>query len=178
MPARLPLGEQAKLRAFSLPATTAAEGETKERRSWSRREEFFVAEGLADINKVGVIQRQYSNGNAANCRPADQNGGLPSEMTVPPVPSGIEQPGQLLRSWIDTGDVRAFVAVAMQARKGQVVEDRGATMLASDDVVDGERNRWIVALVHPAVFAGITSPLPYPSRQRFGHRHLKNPSAS
>jgi len=67
----------------------------------------------------------------------------------------MKQRGQLSRSWIDAGDIGPLVLVAMQATPGQVVQDRFASMLLSDDVVHLKR-QWIENRQNPTVIAPVS----------------------
>lgn len=69
-----------------------------------------------------------------------QIGPRPLEVFGPDIPARVKQPYDLAGTWIDTGEVWAFVSVAVNARKREVFEFGLSTMLAGDDMVDLERS--------------------------------------
>jgi hypothetical protein len=67
----------------------------------------------------------------------------------------MKKPNQRRGRVVDPGDVWPFVAVAVQASQRQIVQLRFTAMLASDDVVNVERQR-IHRRRKMAVFATFT----------------------
>ncbi len=82
---------------------------------------------------------------------------MPTEVSIPLVPSRVEQLGDLPREGIDPGDVRSLVAVVVEAGESQVAERRRTAVLTGHDVVNRERDCGIIHLWHAAVFADVTS---------------------
>jgi len=77
---------------------------------------------------------------------------MPCEVIVPFVAPRVIEAYQLSVFRIEPGDVRSFVAIAMEAREGQVLENRQSAVLLSDDMVDLER-QGIKGRRHQAVLA-------------------------
>jgi hypothetical protein len=53
----------------------------------------------------------------------------------------MEQLGESLRAWVDAGEIRAFVMVAVVAGKGKVGKMIAAAMLLGNDVLGVKRRK-------------------------------------
>ena len=62
-------------------------------------------------------------------------------MLRPDVLSGMEQAYNFSAGWINTGNVRAFIAVAMNAAQSQIIWLCYAAVLTGNDVVNLKRGR-------------------------------------
>ena len=82
---------------------------------------------------------------------AHNQGARPLEVDVPPIQPWVKEPNKLSGLWICSRDVRALVAIAVQTREGEVIENTQAPMLACNDVVDvkrqGVQGGWKVAIL-------------------------------
>ena len=76
------------------------------------------------------------NRSSANCRSACKHGPYPLEVSIPLVRSRMEEPNKLARTRINSGYVRTFVAIAVQAGEGEILKDSEPSMLACNDVID------------------------------------------
>ncbi len=72
----------------------------------------------------------------------------------PAIPPGMEQPGQFTRVRIKSGEVRAFVEIAVVAGQREVFRRVAAIMLARHDVFDMKSQRFL-GLRQSAVFASV-----------------------
>lgn len=117
-----------------------------------RWEKPFFGKCFAEFNTERVIDVEHRDGDSADGSPADKVGASPAKMPMPLMAPRVEEPRELARPWVNAGDVRALVAVVVEAGEGQITAERGAVMLDGDDVVDLER-RIVVILGNVAVFA-------------------------
>lgn len=60
-------------------------------------------------------------------------------MVAPSVLAWVEKPDEVASCRIMPGDVRALMPVAVEAGQGKIVDGRGTSMLARDDVIDVKR---------------------------------------
>ena len=89
----------------------------------------------AQGNGGGVIDSQNFNRCAANRSVAGEHGPLSAEMLIPTIPARMKQPDDFMRHRIDAGQVRALVAVAIDAAQRQVFLLRRPAVLLRNDVI-------------------------------------------
>src|SRR4051794_6999051 len=80
-------------------------------------------------------------------------------MVNPGITARVEERGHLPGIGVDSGDVGAFVQVAVDAGQGKVRGVVGPAVLLRGDVLDVE-GREIMLLAEQAVFTAISSPPP------------------
>ena len=107
--------------------------------NWRKRP--FADQVFAEVHGLGIVDLQDGNRGASNGSPPDQVGAIPDEMPFPSVFSRVKQPHHAVGLRVQTGDVRPFVAVAEEARKGEIIDLSRPSVLAGDDVVDRMRQR-------------------------------------
>ncbi len=83
--------------------------------SLGRRKATFFDERLADDNGFRVVHDQHHDGRPPHRCLAHENGAVPAKMLRPLVSPWVEEPGELLRHWVDTRDIWPFMRVAMEA---------------------------------------------------------------
>jgi hypothetical protein len=71
---------------------------------------------------------------------------------------------------VNAGQVRSFVQVAINARQSQVAEIVRAAVDLWDDVLDVERRKGGVFLMHPAILATMAGALPDAGSRARAHR--------
>jgi hypothetical protein len=81
-------------------------------------------------------------------------------MVFPDVGSGMEKAGQLSRFWIDSGQIRPFVQIALAAGQREIHRVITPAMGLSHDVLDMEK---LIeeSLRDLAVFAPSQGPIPH-----------------
>ncbi len=77
------------------------------------------------------------------------------------MPARVEEPRELPRPRVDTGQVRPFMEVVLVAAESQVAGVISTLVLLGDDMLDVKREEGIVVLVQPAVFAAPIGSSPY-----------------
>jgi len=118
------------------PATTCSRGATA---MYGCRALWIPSQGhqrRAPLNLIGIVEVQYAHrGPSLWCEAIDY---CPSQtkMVFPAIPSGMEQGGNGACPWINRGEVAAFVPVAYPATQAEVIFNRLAVMLFSDNMVD------------------------------------------
>ncbi len=115
-----------------------------------------------------MVHPEYVDGRATDRRAADEDATIEPEMMAPFVPSRMIEPRHLAGRWVEAGEVRAFVDIAVVAREREVARNRASAMLAGDDMIDFERHPR-PGLRQAAVFAAPGSSLAYQSFQRGIH---------
>src|SRR5688500_8610340 len=101
-------------------------------------------------------------------RTADQSRAAPAEMTLPALLSRLKKPGFFSGLCIDPAKIGSLVAIAGEARQGEILERCLAIMFLGDDMLDLERE-CVEPLVHLAVFAAVASSAPHALFERDGH---------
>ena len=96
----------------------------------------FFNELASMANAPRQIDCQDGNGHSPYRCAAHKQRTSPSEVTIPPLASGVEKPGLLFCSGIDAPKVRAFVSIASKASEGQIACNGIAAMLFRRDVLD------------------------------------------
>jgi hypothetical protein len=151
---------QRELRVRCAPATLILRS-VQRKRSFGWREVPFRKECRTDFDGFGIIHCQHYNSRAPDGSKSDKIGTVPAEMPRPFVASRVEELGEPLTSWINPGDVRPLVAVAMQARESQIVHRGWPPVLTCDDVIDGKVDSGIEPLRDAAILASEVRSLPY-----------------
>src|SRR5208337_1462837 len=123
-----------------------------------------------------MIHRENDEGRSPHSGLADQVRAIPPEVTLPLIPSRVEQPGNPPGLRVNSGDVRPLVSIVMQARQRKIVERCGTAMLTRDDIVDWKWHCRIAGLRHPAILAGVPRSLPHFLRERWVHGDVIYPS--
>src|SRR5262249_60551392 len=111
------------------------------RSSGSRREAPLGDQLPAQLDGVGMIDRQHADRHAADRRQADQLRATPAEVLRPPVAPGIIQSDNFTCYFVETRKIWTLVPVASGTGQGQVAESRLPPVLLGEDVVDVERPR-------------------------------------
>lgn len=124
------------------------------------------------FDEIGIVQRQNGNRCSTLASQPLQAWSDPGEVTAPLLPARIEQSRQAFGDWIKTGNVRAFVAVAVEASQGQIAENGFAAVLSREDVIDGEGDSGIKFLSHLTILAPQPSAGADFSGQRGVHQRL------
>jgi hypothetical protein len=101
------------------------------------------------------IEHQESNGGAANGGATDNRSSFQAKVMAPLMAPWIEQASEPAIDRIKRSDVRPFVLVVRQARKGTIRHQRLSAMLLGDDVIDLERRR-AASPWHAAVFTPVS----------------------
>jgi len=96
-------------------------------------------EGLSHREKIRIVDSEHGNGGPPNGRPAGQRCPSPHEVVVPPVYPWMEEPNDLARVGICPGNVRTFMPITVKTRQGEIIENRLASMLTRNDVIDVKR---------------------------------------
>jgi hypothetical protein len=81
------------------------------------------------------------------------------EVVAPILQSRMKQSGDFLGVWVEAGEIRPFVKIAVMARQGEVSRVVCASVLTCRDVLDVKR-QWFQKLRQRAVFAAVPCPLP------------------
>jgi hypothetical protein len=118
----------------------------------SRRETPFHDERLSGGDHHRGIHCEHADGGPADWCQADEHRPLPVEVIAPAVSARVVEPGQLPGRRVESGDVRALVEIAVNARNREVRRIVVLFMLFGDDVIDlvwAPRGR----LREPTVFA-------------------------
>lgn len=115
----------------------------------------FEKEQLAHADRQRVIYVQHVQSSAPDRRQTHKHRAFVSKVISPPVRAWIKQSNQRAGSGrIQTGDVWAFMDVAMKAREREIGENGRAAVLRRDHMIDLEW-RLISARRHMAVFAAM-----------------------
>jgi hypothetical protein len=88
------------------------------------RECLFFAQSFPHRNNVWVIDGEHLNRDPTNRCSTSEDGAYPLEMFSPPVHPGIEEPDELSRVGICSGEIRTFVPVAVKTGEGEVLKYR------------------------------------------------------
>lgn len=96
---------------------------------------------------------------SADGRAAEQDGLIPFEMVLPPIPPRVEQSRQLPSGRIDSSDVGSLVIVAREARECEVLEIICVVMFPGDHMVDLKRED-VESLGKAAILADLFRPCP------------------
>ena len=119
-------------------------------------------------NAVGEIYLQHFDRGPATSRATNKDRTTPPEMSRPSLASWAEERHYGPRVRIHAREVRPFVVVAIKARKGQILGDRGTAMFERDDVVDLKRQN-VQRLGQVTVFASVKGTLPNQTLPRLIH---------
>jgi hypothetical protein len=120
-----------------------------------RDKQTFPYQPCSQNHRWRVVKSKEIDSYAADSRSTDDSCPDPAKMTGPPLATRVEQLSESAGSRIDAGDVGPLAIVAVHAGKSEVPHRGTPAVLAGDDVVDLERNRWESGLGHPTVFAGV-----------------------
>lgn len=82
------------------------------------------------------LDRRSTDGRAAH-----EQGSVPAEVSLPLVPSRMEEPSSASRLRVDPGEVRSFVMVVGKTSQGEIAKVRRASVLFRHHVIDLMRNR-------------------------------------
>jgi hypothetical protein len=85
--------------------------------SFGRWEKSFFAQRRSNGDGIRIIQVEYCNRYTAHSRLAHEIGALPAKVPSPRMSSWVKERCEFPRSRIDASDVRAFVAVTVEARE-------------------------------------------------------------
>jgi hypothetical protein len=92
---------------------------------------------LTILDTVFTVHLQDQNCRAAGwCATLDPHISLNCKVFIPPLLTGVVQPGKLSRFWVKTDQIVTFVSIALMTCQAQVVEVIGAAMLNGDDVIN------------------------------------------
>jgi len=130
----------------------------------STPEYVLFSQSPSQTNHFWVIDEQYRHRHAANLCPALKFRTVPHEVFWPAVCSRMKKANKLARLCIESRDVGAFEAIAMDASKCQILPYGLATMLPADYVINLEWCR-IECRRQMAVFATSTGSLPDKANQ-------------
>ena len=86
-----------------------------------------------------VIDIEYGDGRTPDPSSADQHSSKPLGMASPRLPTGIEQPKDVISQRIESTKIRAFVEIAAEAAPSEIIRMITAAMLFGDDVFDVKR---------------------------------------
>jgi len=89
--------------------------------------------------KPRIVHRENQNGRATNFRFPDQIFAIPVEMVGPLIPARVKQRDYFAGLEVFTGNIRTLALVAVEARKGQILQARLAAVLSGDYMVDMKR---------------------------------------
>jgi len=120
---------------------------------------FQITYGKAECNSPVSVHVQDIRGRPADRSQAANNAAFDGEMLVPGVRSWIEQPSELGTRRVQSGEVWAFVEVAVPTGECQVVRLIAATVGPSHNVFDLETVR-VVPLGKPAILAPLSCTVP------------------
>jgi hypothetical protein len=112
-----------------------------------------------NCNEVSLIDREHLSCNEPDFALGRQNGSVPLKMVRPTIAPRVEETDDEAGRRMPPCDVRTFMPVAVEARKGEVVSGGCAAMLTGDDMVDMEW-QWVPRSRQVAVFAAATRTLP------------------
>lgn len=141
-----------------------------------RRKSALVAKTLPDREPRGIIDVQDIDGDLASARLSDQKSTAPTEVTVPDLPSRMEQRHDSALQ--QSRQIRSLGSIAFRAREAKVLRLIAATMLPGNDVLDMEREEVKVVLMDSAVFAAPTSPPPNERSRAKADHQLPEDSAN
>jgi hypothetical protein len=83
----------------------------------------------------GVVDAQECNGCTARGRISVQSSSTPEKVFTPDVAARIVQPNDFAALSINSGNIRSFEAIAVDAGERQILEDGRSTVLKSNNVI-------------------------------------------
>jgi hypothetical protein len=107
---------------------------------------------LSQGNVLFAIDSQHLYCRSTDIGDPQQFGAEPGEVIFPTVLARMKKPRQLLRLRVDSGNVWAFVGVAVVTCQGKILGRVVATVLFCDDMFDLER-QLVECLRQPTVLA-------------------------
>ncbi len=102
----------------------------------SRWETAFGNQGFADGNHARLVRVKDLDRGPSEGSESNENSRPPGKMLSPLVAPRMIEANDFLGHRIDSGDVRAFMHVAMDTAEGQVRERVAPAVLTGDDMVD------------------------------------------
>ena len=84
---------------------------------------------------------------------------MPLEVFRPRLTPGMEELGECARLWIEAGDIRPFVQIAIDTRRGEIFWTVTPTVLFGNHVLHLESRQGGLFLSQPARLAAMSRPL-------------------
>jgi len=84
---------------------------------------------------------------------------MPLEVFRPRLTPGMEELGECARLWIEAGDIRPFVQIAIDTRQGEIFGIVSPEMLFGNHVLHLESRQRGLFLSQPAILAAMSRPL-------------------
>jgi hypothetical protein len=123
------------------------------------RQSPFEDQTSANRHRIGVVHVEYANGGPPGWGKSQDPRPTPLEMIRPGLAAGMEEVDDLLAHWVNTGEIRTFIRVALYTGECKIVILSLATVLLGGDVIhrkrEAERH-----LGHLAVFTCLACSLP------------------
>lgn len=80
-------------------------------------------------------------------------------MLAPDIRSRMKQANQLASFGVDAGNVRTFVAIAVETGEGEILADGGSSVLARNDVID-PKGQPVLRMRNAAILTAVPGPVP------------------
>ncbi len=88
-----------------------------------------------------MVDREYMNGAPSYSCSAGERRSCPLEVVIPSVHPWMKEPDDLARVGICSGNIRAFVPIAVKSSEGEIFKSSLTTVLTCNDVIDVKGQR-------------------------------------